>query len=359
MHSEYTNTETRPSSLERPSLHGGRARRRPFLASAVALAATLALAAATSVSAADAPAAAGYPARPITFVVPSPAGGTSDLIARIVARKLGEKLGRTIIVDNRPGANGYIGTMAVLRAPKDGYTFVVMSGSLHSFTPSMVEKMPFDPINDFALVSRLADYPYILVTSKDSPYNSVADIIKAGKNPQAKLSYGSYGVGSSPHLITELLKLKTGIAAAHIPYKGGGDSSADLISGRISFMFSSLPAATPQVQAGQVKALAITSAKRNPNFPKVPTVAETLPGFEATSWLGLGAAKGTPTYATDKIRAALLDIAKDPGYRKQMRGINAEVQVDASAADFHRYMVDELAKWNDVVAKAHIPKREK
>jgi tripartite-type tricarboxylate transporter receptor subunit TctC len=312
---------------------------------------------------AAAPASAGedassYPSRAITFVVPSPAGGTSDVIARLAARKLSEKLGTSIIVENRSGANGYIGTTQVLRAPKDGYTYIVMSGSLHSFTPAMVNKMPFDPVDDFSLVSRLAEYPYILVTSKNSPYNTLADLIKAGKDGKTELSYGSYGVGSSPHLITELLKLKTGMAATHVPYKGGGQAAGDLIGGQISFMFSSLPAATGQVKGGQAKALAITSAQRNPAFPDVPTVAETLPGFETISWLGLGAAKGVPAYATDKMRNALVAISKNPEYVKQMRAISAEVKVDASAATFHQYMVDEIARWNQVVKDARIPKQE-
>jgi tripartite-type tricarboxylate transporter receptor subunit TctC len=331
---------------------------RSLRAGSAALALTAGLATAALPGAASAEDASTYPSHPITFVVPSPAGGTSDVIARLVARKLSEKLGQSIIVENRSGANGYIGTSAVLRAPKDGYMYAVMSGSLHSFTPAMVNKMPFDPIEDFALVSRLAEYPYILVTSKNSPYNNLSDLIKAGKDGKTELSYGSYGTGSSPHLITELLKLKTGMAATHIPYKGGGQSSADLIGGQISFMFSSLPAATAQVQSGQAKALAITSAQRNPAFPNVPTVAETLPGFETISWLGLGTAKGTPAYATDKIRNALIEISKDPEYIKAMRGMSAEVKVDASAADFHQYMVSELAKWNDVVKEAKIPKQE-
>ncbi|WP_158515171.1 Bug family tripartite tricarboxylate transporter substrate binding protein [Bordetella sp. H567] len=331
---------------------------RPPRAAAVALMLAAGLATAVAPGKAAAEDASGYPSRPITFVVPSPAGGTSDVIARLAARKLSDKLGQSIIVENRAGANGYIGTMAVLRAPKDGYMYAVMSGSLHSFTPAMVNKMPFDPIDDFALVSRLAEYPYILVTSKNSPYNTLADLIKAGKDGKTELSYGSYGLGSSPHLITELLKLKTGMAATHIPYKGGGQSSGDLIGGQISFMFSSLPAATAQVKGGQAKALAITSAQRNPSFPNVPTVAETLPGFETTSWLGLGAAKGTPAYATDKIRNALIAISKDPEYITAMRGMSAEVKVDASAAEFHQYMASELAKWNEVVKEAKIPKQE-
>lgn len=359
MLSNNTANPVRPGFFSRAGMACSVTRPARSLAGKLLLAAGLVAGSASHAAFADdSAAAAHYPERPITFVVPSPAGGTSDVIARIVARKLGERLGQAIIVENRSGANGYIGTMAVLRAPKDGYMYVVMSGSLHSFTPSMVNKMPFDPIEDFSLVSRLADYPYILVTSTNSPYNNLAELIAAGKDGKTELSYGSYGVGSSPHLITELLKLKTGMAAAHIPYKGGGQSSGDLIGGQISFMFSSLPAATPQVQGGQAKALAITSAERNPAFPKVPTVAETLPGFETTSWLGLGAAKGTPAYATDKIRAALLEIAKDPEYVKQMRGISAEVKVDASAADFHQYMVSEKAKWDEVVKDAHIPKQE-
>lgn len=299
-----------------------------------------------------------YPSRPITFVVPSPAGGTTDVVARIVARELSEKLHQPVIVENRAGANGYIGTMAVLRSPSDGYTFTVMSGSLHSFTPAMMKTMPFDPVEDFALVSRLISFPFVLVTSQSSPYNSVADVIDAGKRPKAELSYGSYGVGSSPHLITELFKLKTGVDAVHIPYKGGGQSSSDLIGGQISFMFASLPAASAQIKGKQVKALAITSADRNPAFPTIPTVAETLPGFEVTSWLGLAAPKGTPTYATDKVRAALLTIAKQPTFVEQMESLNATVKVDETEDSFHEYMVAEIARWNEVVKAANIPKQD-
>ena len=298
-----------------------------------------------------------YPDHPITFVVPSPAGGTTDVVARVLARKLTEKLHQSVVVENRPGANGYIGTMDVLRSPKDGYMFTVMSGSLHSFTPAMMKSMPFDPINDFALVSRIVEYPFALVTAKTSPFNSLADLIAAGKKPDSKLSFGSYGVGSSPHMTTELFMLKTGVHAVHVPYKGGGQASSDLMGGQISFMFTSLPAVSGQIKSGQIKALAMTSAKRDESFPNVPAVAETLPGFEVTSWLGLGAPKGTPTYVTDKIRTALLEVSKDPDYIKQMEALNATVKTDPSAASFHAYLVGELNKWNGVVAEAHIPKQ--
>ncbi len=304
------------------------------------------------------PEADSYPSRSIVFVVPSPAGGTTDVVARILARKLGDKLGQPVVVENRAGANGYIGTTAVLRSPKDGYMFTVMSGSLHSFTPAMVNKMPFHPIDDFSLVSRLVEYPFAVVTAKSLPFNSLADLIAAGKDPGQKLSYGSYGVGSSPHLTTELFKLKTGVQAIHVPYKGGGQAASDLIGGQISFMFASLPAASGQIKGGQVKGLALTSAQRHPSFPNIPTVAESLPGFDVTSWLGLAAPKGTPAYATDKIRAAILEIAKDPDYVKQMGELNATVKVDPSAESFHQYMVGEIDKWNEVVKAANIPKQE-
>lgn len=299
-----------------------------------------------------------YPSRPITFVVPSPPGGTTDVVTRIAARKLGEKLGQSVIVENRAGANGYIGTQAVLRSPKDGYMFTVMSGSLHSFTPAMVNSMPFDPIEDFALVSRLVDYPFALVTAKSSPFNSLPELLAAAKDPNSKLSYGSYGVGSSPHLITELVKLKTGAQAIHVPYKGGGQSASDLMSGVISFMFASLPAASSQINGDQVKALALTSATRHESFADIPVVSETIPDFEVTSWLGLAAPKGTPTYATDKIRAALLEVSQDPEYVQAMQKMNASVKVDESAESFHQYMVSELDKWNAVVKAANIPKQD-
>jgi tripartite-type tricarboxylate transporter receptor subunit TctC len=298
-----------------------------------------------------------YPQKPVTFVVPSPAGGTTDVVARIVGKKLSELLGQPFIIENRAGANGYIGTSAVLRAPKDGYTFVVMSGSLHTFTPSMVERMPFDPIEDFSLVSRLISYPFVLVTGMGTPYQDVGRLVQIGKSDKGALSYGSYGVGSSPHLITELMKMKTGMDANHIPYKGGGQSSADLIGGQISFMFSSLPAASSQIRHGKVRALAMTSAQRDPAFPDVPALAETIPGFEADSWLGLGAAKGTPKYATDKLRSALLTAAKDPVFRKRLQDLGANITIDESAEPFYKFLLAEKQKWDAVVLNAKIPKQ--
>jgi tripartite-type tricarboxylate transporter receptor subunit TctC len=307
-----------------------------------------------------APAAAqdAYPARPVTLVVPSPAGGTTDVTARIFAKKLQEILGQPFLVDNRAGANGYIGTQSVLRGPKDGYQLIVMSGSLHSFTPAMVEKMPFDPIEDFALVSKLISYPFVLVTSARLPFQNVADIVKAGKEPNSKLSYGSYGVGSSPHLITEWFKLRTGVDAVHVPYKGGGQAASDSIGGQISMMFASLPAATAQIKAGQVRALAITSARRHDAFPNVPAAAESLPGFEATSWLGLAAPKGTPAAVTEKLRKALEAAVKDPAVVAQLEAIGGEPNIDASSRVFHEFLLAEKKKWDMVVRDAKIPKEK-
>lgn len=298
-----------------------------------------------------------FPQRPVTLVVPSPAGGTTDVVARIVAKHLGALMGQSFVVENRAGANGYIGTNAVLRAPKDGYTYAVMSGSLHSFTPSMVESMPFDPIDDFELVSRLISYPYVLVTAADSPLDSMKEVVETGRGEQSKLSYGSYGVGSAPHLITEWFKLKTGVRALHVPYKGGGQSSGDLIGGRISMMFSSLPAASAQIRAGQIKALAMTSAARQKDFPDVPAVAETIPDFEAVTWLGLGAAKGTPPAIVDKLRAALQQAAQDPAFTQALKDLGAEVTIDPSAETFRNFLLGEKKKWDAVVAEAGIPKQ--
>ena len=297
-----------------------------------------------------------YPVRPVTLVVPSPAGGTTDVTARIFAKKLQEILGQPFLVDNRAGANGYIGTQSVLRGPKDGHQLIVMSGSLHSFTPAMVDKMPFDPIEDFALVSRLISYPFVLVTSAKLPFQNVADIVKAGKEPNSKLSYGSYGVGSSPHLITEWFKLRTGIDAVHVPYKGGGQAASDSIGGQISMMFASLPAAATQIKAGQVRALAITSARRHGAFANVPAVAESLPGFEATSWLGLAAPRGTPAAVTEKLRKALEMAVKDPAVVAQLETIGAEPDIDASSKTFHDFLLAEKKKWDTVVRDAKIPK---
>lgn len=299
-----------------------------------------------------------FPIRPITLVVPSPAGGTTDIVARILAKQLGTKLSQPVIVENRAGANGYIGTTSVLRAPNDGYTYTVMSGSLHSFTPAMMKSMPFDPVEDFALVSRLIEFPFALVTANSSPFSTIAELVSQDENKATHLTYGSYGVGSSPHLITELFKLNTGISATHIPYKGGGQSSSDLIGGQISFMFSSLPAAFNQIKNGQIKALAITSEKRNPDLPDIPTVGETLDGFEVSSWLGLAAKKGTPDYIVNKMREAVVQISREPEYIAQINNLNASVKIDEQAESFYIYLKKEIEKWDEVVKEAKIPKQD-
>lgn len=299
-----------------------------------------------------------YPSRPITVVVPSPAGGTTDVVARIFAKKMQETLGQPIVVDNRAGANGYIGTQAMLRAPKDGYQLVVMSGSLHSFTPAMVEKMPFDPIEDFALVSRLISFPYVLVSSTKLPYKSIGELQQAGTAAGSNLSYASFGVGSSPHLITEWWKLKTNVQALHVPYKGGGQASTDIISGQVSFMFNSLPSAMAQIKGNQVRALALTTPRRSASLPGVPTLSESTPGLEVIGWLGLAASKGTPSVVTDKLRVAVQTAAKDPVVISQLEQLGAEPLVDQSAAEFHSFLVAERNKWESVVRDAKIPKEK-
>jgi tripartite-type tricarboxylate transporter receptor subunit TctC len=292
------------------------------------------------------------------MVVPSPAGGTTDVVARIFSKKMQELLGQPIIIDNRSGANGYIGTQYVLRAPKDGYTLVVMSGSLHSFTPAMVEKMPFDPVEDFAPVSRLIDYPYVLVTSSMLPYRSVKDLVAAGTAKDGNLSYASYGLGSGPHLVTEWFKGQTGVKAIHIPYKGGGQSAADVMSGQVSFMFTSLPAAVSQITGGRVRALAVTSAKRHRLFPDLPPVADTVPGFDMDSWLGVAAAKGTPASIIEKLRQAIQTTAKDPAVIRELEGLGATPKTDVSTKEFHDFMVGEIKKWDKVAREANIPKEK-
>ena len=299
-----------------------------------------------------------YPTRPITLVVPSPAGGTTDLVARILAKRMGELVGQPVIVENRAGANGYIGTQVVLRGPKDGYLVDVMSGSLHSFTPAMVDTMPFDPIDDFALVSRIVSVPYVLVSSSTLPYRTVAELIKSGRDPNSKFAYGSFGVGSSPQLITEWFKLETGVQALHVPYKGGGQAAADIMSGQVTFMFNSLPASVGQIKGNQVRALGVTTATALPLFPDVPPIGDTVKGFEVGGWLGLGVPKGTPTAITDKLRQALQTAVQDPTVAAQLRELGAEPLTDATAGDFRDFLVAEKKKWDTVVRDAHIPKEK-
>ncbi len=302
--------------------------------------------------------ASGYPNRPVRLIVPWPVGGATDVMARIVAEKLSVKLGQPLVVENKPGATGYIGTQQVIQAPPDGYTLLAMAASLHSFTPSVARTMPFDPVAGITPVSVFVTFPSVLAVPINSPYQSVGDLVNAARAAPGKLTFGSSGTGSAAHLIPELLATSTGVQFLHVPYKGAAPALTDLMGGQITFVIDSIPSPLPQVRNGRLKALAVTGAQRSAALPDVPTIAETMPGFEAIIWLGIGGPPGLPQAIADKLCAAIAEIARDPAYIAQVQALGANAAASESPQAFKAFMTVQRALWERVVADAKIPKTD-
>ncbi|MES3000060.1 MAG: tripartite tricarboxylate transporter substrate binding protein [Pseudomonadota bacterium] len=296
-----------------------------------------------------------YPNRPIKLIVPWTAAGTTDISARMVADRLSAKLGQPVIVDNRPGATGQIGSQAVARAPADGYTLLLMSATVHSVSPNLQKTFPFEPIDDFAPVSEIVRFPYALVVSATSPFQSVNDLIAAARKAPGTISYGSFGQASAPYLITEMLALFSGTKLLHVPYKGAAPAITDVLGGNINFFIDSLPSPLAQVRGGKLRALAVTTSQRSQVLPNVPTMAETLPGFEAIAWLGIAAPAQTPRDVVARIHAALQQIAAEPEYGAKLRDIGLEPTASASPEQFRSFLQQQKAHWAKVIKDANIP----
>ncbi|ANN68121.1 Bug family tripartite tricarboxylate transporter substrate binding protein [Bordetella bronchialis] len=310
--------------------------------------------AALAVSSAD-PAWAAYPDRPIKLIVPWTAAGTVDMVGRALAEKLSEKLGQPVIVENKPGATGQIGSSAVARAEPDGYNLLLMSATVHTVSPNLKPNFPFDPIDGFAVISEVVSFPYVMVVSSESPYKSVADVVKAAKEKPNAISYGSFGPGSGPHLISELFALSTGTRLLHVPYKGAAPAIADVMGGQVTFFIDSLPSPLGQIKGGRLRALAVTTLERSPTVPDVPTMSETLPGFEAIAWLGVAAPPNTPRDIVMKLHAALTEISKDSAYGDKLRAVGLQPVASKSPEAFREWLIAQKQYWGDVVRKANIP----
>ena len=322
--------------------------RQGLLRAMAALAAIAAIAIAGS-SAAQTPA---YPTKPIRLVVPFPPGGATDIIARAVAQKLGEAWGQSIVVDNRPGAGGNIGTELVAKAPPDGYTLEMGTVGTHAINASLYAKIPFDHVKDFAPIILVAGVPNVLEVTPSLPVNSVQELIAYAKANPGKLNFASSGNGTSIHLSGELFKVMTGVQMTHVPYKGSAPAIQDLLSGQVQLMFDNLPPSLPQIKAGRLHALAVTSATRAPALPDVPTVAESgLPGFEASSWFGLLAPAGTPPAIIAKINAEVATWLASPEGKEKLASIGANA-AGGSPEDFARHIQAETAKWAKVVKES-------
>jgi len=295
-----------------------------------------------------------YPNRSITMVVAFPAAGTTDILARLISQKLTEKFKQTVIVENRPGAAGNIGTAYVAKAPPDGYTIMMGTIGTQSINPSLYKKMPYDAAKDFVPITRAAMVPNLLVVNKDAPFNTFPEMMAYEKANPGKLTYGSSGNGTTLHLSGELFNLMAGTKITHIPYKGSTPAVADLLGGQISMIFDNMPSAIQQVKSGRLKALAVTSAQRNPQLPEIPTIQELgVTGYEVWSWFGLLAPAATPKPIVDKLNASIVEIIKQPDVQAKIIELGA-VPVPETSAEFGAFITAETLKWAKVIKEANI-----
>ena len=295
-----------------------------------------------------------YPNRSITMVVAFPAAGTTDILARLIGQKLTDKFKQTVVVENRPGAGGNIGTAFVAKAPPDGYTIMMGTIGTQSINPSLYKKMPYDAAKDFVPITRAAMVPNLLVVNKDAPFNTLPEMMAYGKANPGKLTYGSSGNGTTLHLSGELFNLMSGSKITHIPYKGSTPAVADLMGGQISMIFDNMPSVIQQVKSGRLKALAVTSAQRNAQLPEIPTIQELgVAGYEVWSWFGLLAPAATPKPIVDKLNATIVDILKQPDVQAKIIELGA-VPVPETSAEFGAFIEAETLKWAKVIKEANI-----
>ena len=292
---------------------------------------------------------AAYPDRPIKLVVPYPPGGTTDLLARTLAPRLSERLGQPILIENRAGAGGVIGSQVVAKSPADGYTLVFGSIASHGILPAIQTPQPYDPIRDFAPVSLVAITPNVLLANVSAPAKNLSELIALAKSQPGKLNFGSTSLGGSPHMSGELLKSQAKIQMVHVPYKGGAPMLIDLMGGQISFAFDNLPSSIQHIRSGKVKALAVTTAKRWPHAPEIPTMAEAgLPGYESSAWFGLLAPGNTPKAVVDLLQRHVSAILKQPEVEKIYLEQGA-MPVGNTSEEFVRFITAEMQKWKTVV----------
>jgi tripartite-type tricarboxylate transporter receptor subunit TctC len=293
-----------------------------------------------------------YPNHPIRLVVPFPAGGATDIFARAVSQKLGERLGATVVVDNKPGAGGALGSDIAAHAQPDGYTLLLATSSTHSIGPSL-QKLPYDAVRDFTPIVHVGNAPSIMVVPNSAPAKTVKEWIAYAKKNPGKFNYASSGVGTIVHLTAEYFKAQTGTFLVHIPYKGTALAMPDLISGKIDLMFDALPSALPHIREGKVRALGITSLKRWPLLPDVPAIAETVPGFESNTWFGLYGPKGLPADIVAKVNAGVNEALKDADVKAGLAKLGIE-PVGGTPQDFVKMVDADRAKWKKVIVERNI-----
>jgi tripartite-type tricarboxylate transporter receptor subunit TctC len=297
-------------------------------------------------------AAQAFPTKPVTIVVPFAAGGTTDILARVIGDALKNELGQPVVVDNRAGAGGNIGAALAAKANADGHTLFMGTVGTHAINQSLYKKLPYDPLKDFAPLTRVAMVPNLLVANPARPYKTVKELVAYAKANPGKVTFGSSGNGSSIHLSGELFNSLAKVDMIHVPYKGSAPAVTDLVGGQIDIMFDNMPSAIQHVRSGRLKAIAVTTAKRSPELPDVPTIAEAgVPGYEATSWFGLFTNANVPAPVVAKLNAAIVKVLAKPEVQKKLAEQGAEPYSE-KPEQFAEFIRKETAKWSQVVKAA-------
>ena len=294
-----------------------------------------------------------YPSRAVTIIVPQPPGGGTDIISRIVGAQLSTQLKQTVLIENRTGAGTVVGTVAAATAAPDGYTLLAGLNANMAVNSSLYATLAYDPVRDFTPIGMMAEFPFVLVVSKDFPAKSVKELIALAKAKPGEINVASAGNGSGQHLSLELFKLMTGVNLTHVPYRGASPAYSDVISGRTPVFFDNLSSALGQIKSGTVRALAVTGKERSPSLPDVPTVAETVPGFQNYVWFGLWAPKKTPQPIIEKLHAELKKAVADPQVQKRIIA-DAGVPMTTPLKEIEPMVKAEIVKWSDVVKRANI-----
>ncbi len=294
-----------------------------------------------------------YPTKPIRLIVPFPAGGATDLFARSLSQKLGERLGQSVVVDNKPGAGGTLGSDLAAKAPADGYTLLLSTTSTHSIGPNLNPKIPYDAMRDFTPISQVGNAPSIMLVPNNSPAKTVKEWIDHARQNPGRLNYASSGNGTIVQLTAELFKSQANVFVVHIPYKGTALAIPDLVSGKVDVLFDSLPTGLPHVKEGRLRALGVTSAKRTPLAPDLPPISDVLPGYESTTWFGIFGPKGLPPEVVTRVNMAANQVLKDPEVVDRLTRLGIE-PIGGTPAQFSAMLTTELAKWKKIITERKI-----
>jgi tripartite-type tricarboxylate transporter receptor subunit TctC len=299
-------------------------------------------------------AAQAYPERPVRIVVGFPPGGSSDTVARVVAQHLSPLLGQPVVVENKPGAGGVIGSDAVAKAAPDGYTLLLATAG-HSTAAAMMQKLPFDAVKDFAWISTVTTYPFAIATSAESPIRSLDDLVKRAKASPGKVTYSSAGVGTSHHLLGEWLSSAAGVEMNHIPFKGGTSPLTEVIAGRVDVMIETMTLVLPHIKSGKLRGLAVTSPEAKDYLPDVPPASKTVPGLVFQSWLGIAAPAGTPASVVDTLNKSIRKALAEPEVQKRLAALGGGAAPSAPL-EMRRQVQEEIERWAKLVDSRKIPR---